>query len=68
MSVSNHWLERKKERVVNTKDKIVLSIGNKDMIEISSNGFYVEGRFVTKDEDVYDAFVSFLAEYQKVKS
>lgn len=48
--------------VHHTDSEIVLYVSGKERIKISDTGFYVEGRKVSKDIEIYEAFKKFLQE------
>lgn len=48
--------------VHHTDSEIVLYVSGKVRIKISDTGFYVEGRKVSDDIEIYEAFKKFLQE------
>ena len=48
--------------VHHTDSEIILYVSGKVRIKISDTGFYVEGRRVSDDVEIYEAFKKFLRE------
>ena len=46
--------------IAQPKNEISFFIHDKEMLRISPEGFYVEGKFIHEGKDVYDGFVNFL--------
>jgi hypothetical protein len=67
--MSNYWLNKKKNTVVSTTNSIhdiVFICKNKEMLKISPEGFFVEGRLVTDDRKVYQGILNWLSGINKV--
>lgn len=60
-SLTDYSIEQLND-VHHTDSEIVLYVSGKERIKISDTGFYVEGRKVSKDIEIYEAFKKFLQE------
>ena len=58
--MNNYWLDVKKEETSNEFATISLRILGEDMIKITKDGFYVKGRLVKDDLEIYEEFKNFL--------
>jgi hypothetical protein len=59
ISFFTQYVESSASQVI-TSDDIVFSIDNEERLRITPDGFYVEGRLVSEDKEIYDQFKSWI--------
>jgi len=70
--MKNYWLDiqgKNSDNIIySSAPSITMTVDGVEMIRITKGAFYVEGRLVTDDEEVYAAFVKYIRKVDEYKA